>query len=371
MQELDTNTLVATYVCTILALILIFLRLGLRCRRKEGMRVDDVWMGISLVPLIVRLGVIHVVLAYGTNNFSRKAHPIEDISEVEIRQRSTGSKMVLAGRVFYAGFVWCMKVCVLGFYERLTARSKPYGLLIDITYVTLFLTYVAVVFVTFLECRPFPVYWQMIPDPGRCVQAVAQLVTMGSLNILTDAVLILIPLPLVFRARLPLIRKIQLFLLFGVGMFVISVTMIRMPVIINDKSAQKARTLWASIECLAACVVANAPVLNSLLRRKAKKPRSDEYNISANSRRRRMPVTGQDSVGSLTRNDGSDGLGSVIETRTEVVQKIDIDPLESRDRSGVTRSPWRGDFLGTQIWTEQDRYGFPAWPPPAVARDRV
>jgi hypothetical protein len=194
---------------------------------------------------------------------------------------------------------------------------------------------------------------------------------MGSLNILTDAALILIPLPLVFRARLPLIRKIQLFLLFGVGMFVVSITMIRMPVIINDKSAQKARTLWASIECLAACVVANAPVLNSLLRRKVKKPRCDEYNISANSRRRRMPVTGQDSVGSLTRNDGSDGLGSVIETRTEVVQKIDIDPLESRDRSGVTRSPWRGDFLGTQIWTEQDRYGFPAWPPPAVARDRV
>jgi len=50
-----------------------------------------------------------------------------------------------------------MKVCILGFYERLTARSKPYGLLIDITYVAVFLTYVAVIFSTLLECRPFPV----------------------------------------------------------------------------------------------------------------------------------------------------------------------------------------------------------------------
>lgn len=50
-----------------------------------------------------------------------------------------------------------MKVCILGFYERLTGRSKPYGFLIDITYVAVFLTYVAVVFSTLLECRPFPV----------------------------------------------------------------------------------------------------------------------------------------------------------------------------------------------------------------------
>lgn len=35
---------------------------------------------------------------------------------------------------------------------------------------------------------------------------VAQLVTMGALNIATDGMLILIPLPLVFSSRLPLIR---------------------------------------------------------------------------------------------------------------------------------------------------------------------
>ncbi|PWW80252.1 hypothetical protein C7212DRAFT_355752 [Tuber magnatum] len=330
MPELDTNTLVVTYVCTILALILIFVRLGLRYHRREGMYLDDIWMGISLVPLIIRLGVIHVVLAYGTNNFSRKEYPVEAMSEVETMRRTAGSKMILAGRIIYAGFVWCMKVCILGFYERLTALSA-------------------------------------VPSVN-CVQAVGQLITMGTLNIFTDVALILIPLPLVFKSRLPIIRKLQLFLLLGLGIFVVCITIIRMPVIIVDKSIQKARTLWASIECLAACIVANAPALNSFLRQKARKPSRDENNPSVNSRRRRMPVTGQDSVGSLTRNDGSYGLGSVIETRTEVIQKIDIRPLESGDRSRVTRSPWRGDFLGTQIWTEQDRYGFPTWPPPAVAR---
>ena len=39
-----------------------------------------------------------------------------------------------------------------------------------------------------------------------CVQAIAQLVTMGSFNISTDIVLILIPLPLVIKSGLPTIR---------------------------------------------------------------------------------------------------------------------------------------------------------------------
>lgn len=38
-------------------------------------------------------------------------------------------------------------------------------------------------------------------------------------------------------------RKLQLLILFCLGFFVVSITIIRMPVIIGDKSAQQARTL--------------------------------------------------------------------------------------------------------------------------------
>lgn len=53
-----------------------------------------------------------------------------------------------------------------------------------------------------------------------------------------------------------------------------------------------------------ACIVANAPVLNSFIQKVRKYPsENDQYHLSPHSRRRRMPVTGQDSRGSLTRND--------------------------------------------------------------------
>jgi hypothetical protein len=101
MPELDTSTLSATYVCTILTVILIFVRLTLRYHRKEEKHLDDLWMAISLAPLIIRLGVIHVVLVYGTTSFDR-LRP-ETMSQTEIEHRIIGSKLILASRIFYAG----------------------------------------------------------------------------------------------------------------------------------------------------------------------------------------------------------------------------------------------------------------------------
>jgi hypothetical protein len=118
-----------------------------------------------------------------------------------------------------------------------------------------------------------------------------------------------IPLPIVFQARLPVMRKIQLTLLFSVSLFVVSITIIRMPIIIGDNVLQKSRSLWASIEVMAACLVANAPVLNSFLHtlRQNHPPQNQYSSMTPSSQRRqaRMPVTGEDSFGSLRRNDES------------------------------------------------------------------
>jgi hypothetical protein len=103
MQELDVNTLSATYACTILSMALIVIRLGLRYHRNEATGLDDVWMGISLVPLVFRLGTAHVVLAYGTNNFVRDDNPVSGMDPIEIERRIVGSRMILATRLFYAG----------------------------------------------------------------------------------------------------------------------------------------------------------------------------------------------------------------------------------------------------------------------------
>lgn len=54
-------------------------------------------MALSLVPLLARMGLVHVVLIWGTNNATS-----EGMTSLEIQHREIGSRLVLASRIMYA-----------------------------------------------------------------------------------------------------------------------------------------------------------------------------------------------------------------------------------------------------------------------------
>lgn len=71
----------------------------------------------------------------------------------------------------------------------------------------LVLTFAAVVIATLAECQPFAGYWQLIPDPGpRCRQGYAQLITMGSSDVITDLLLVCFPIPIIMKSAMTLKR---------------------------------------------------------------------------------------------------------------------------------------------------------------------
>jgi hypothetical protein len=52
-----------------------------------------------------------------------------------------------------------------------------------------------------VECTPFHLYWQVVPDPGKCSTAVVQLYVLVALNVFTDLMLIILPMPWLFRIK--------------------------------------------------------------------------------------------------------------------------------------------------------------------------
>jgi hypothetical protein len=94
----NNPTLLYSWWCTIMALIIIALRLGGRYIRNERLFREDKIMASSIIPLVARMGCIHVVLVYGTNNVD-----IDGLTDpLLIHHREIGSKAVLAARIFYA-----------------------------------------------------------------------------------------------------------------------------------------------------------------------------------------------------------------------------------------------------------------------------
>lgn len=77
--------------------MIILFRLGGRLSRAGKLFREDLVMALAIVPLFARMGLVHVVLRFGTNN-----QIANDLTNDEIWQRSVGSKLVLPSRIFYA-----------------------------------------------------------------------------------------------------------------------------------------------------------------------------------------------------------------------------------------------------------------------------
>lgn len=94
----NNPTLLYSWWCTIFSVVLIIFRLSGRYIRNERLFREDKIMAWSVVPLMLRMGFIHIVLTHGTNNVD--TFGMEDLTT--IHRRELGSKMVIAARIFYA-----------------------------------------------------------------------------------------------------------------------------------------------------------------------------------------------------------------------------------------------------------------------------
>lgn len=76
---------------------IILVRICGRYIRTERLFREDKVMALSMIPLLGRMALVHVVLLWGTNNARTDGLTAQDIHHREI-----GSRLVLASRIMYA-----------------------------------------------------------------------------------------------------------------------------------------------------------------------------------------------------------------------------------------------------------------------------
>ncbi|KAM3441103.1 hypothetical protein NHJ13734_002974 [Beauveria thailandica] len=260
-------TLLVSWWITLFCTCIILLRLAGRYIRLEKLFREDKIVALALVPLFLRIACAHVVLLWGTNNVNLDGAAA--LSDAQLSHRVTGSRVVLAGRVFYAATLWTLKLTTLEFVTRLAGASmkKIYLRLTMFLRYALGVSFLAILITDLAGCHPIAKSWQVTPDPGgQCRQGFVQLITMGAASAVLDVILIVFPVPLILSTRIPTKRKVLLVMLFCFGFLTVGITLYRVPQIIKLKGDQIFRSMWASVEILAATVVANIVALGSFLR---------------------------------------------------------------------------------------------------------
>jgi len=145
------------------------------------------------------------------------------------------------------------------------------------------LSFIGVVIATLAECQPFDHYWQVVPDPGKaCRCGDTQIIAMGVLDGITDFILVLFPLPIIFASNMKSSRKISLSLLFSMSLILVGITIYRVDATIKHHYEQRFRSLLASFEILAATGVSNAIVLGSFLRDRGVKKKKFKFSSTNN-----------------------------------------------------------------------------------------
>ncbi|CAF9910259.1 MAG: hypothetical protein ALECFALPRED_006443 [Alectoria fallacina] len=260
-------------------------------------------MALSLVPLLARMGLVHLVLLWGTNNVTT-----EGMSARDVHYREIGSRLVLISRIMYAMFLWIAKFTISEFLKRLTSHvwKDSYEFCLQCIRWFLVVTFVAVVIATLSECQPFSHYWQVVPDPGaKCRQGNAQLITMGTSDVITDLLIVGFPIPIVLKSAMNTKRKISLVLLFALSLILVAITLYRVVSVIDRHYDQRFRSLLASLEILAAAAVSNALVLGSFVRdRGTKKQRFRFGSTGGHSSLERSTTAPRRAI--TARNWGSD-----------------------------------------------------------------
>lgn len=138
--------------------------------------------------------------------------------------------------------------------------------------VFVFLYSLMTVLVTVFLCVPVEKIWR--PDvPGVCLNRMAVWCTNAALNIVTDFVIILLPMPALKQLRLPKYQKRAVILVFAVGGLTCAVSIARLQSLVkvagsNDITYENASTAtWSAGDLNMALICASLPGLRPLLAR--------------------------------------------------------------------------------------------------------
>ena len=76
---------------------------------------------------------------------------------------------------------------------------------------------IASIVTIFTSCTPLRKVWDLSITWGTCIDRPAQSIASGVLNVTTDFILLILPLPFVWKLKIPTKQKLMLFAVFMVG----------------------------------------------------------------------------------------------------------------------------------------------------------
>ncbi|OBR09178.1 Integral membrane protein [Colletotrichum higginsianum IMI 349063] len=249
---------------TVLAVVAVALRIFSRRTKGQELWWDDYLIIWSMLWNLVVVGFIFAMHSVGMGIHADK---------VEMDNIVLMAKYLVVAEILYAWNLGWTKLSLMLMYYRIF--HIPFFK--KMTWFVTTFVFAWVICITFLFifiCVPVEKLWY--PDiPGRCINQVATWIANAASTIFTDLLILLLPLPQVWKLQLQKAEKIALTFAFGLGFFVVFTSAYRTSVLFTYSSTDPTYTLaptvgWTAIEMSAGIVSACLPTMRPAIQRIAR-----------------------------------------------------------------------------------------------------
>ncbi|KAI1387104.1 uncharacterized protein F4822DRAFT_273744 [Hypoxylon trugodes] len=211
LSSVTVSTTVGVSITTVLAVIATSLRLWPRWTEKETLRVHDYWAIAALVlTLAVYSNAMIQILGGGVGRH------VYDLKESDPRLLILYLKLFTSSHILWSSSNVCVKFSALSLYPVLFHPIKKLWnycrCLMGIT-----VAYFIIVLVgSFLLCHPVEFNWYKTIQGGWCKNQNLLYLTTGIISLAIDALIVVLPLPVLFGLQIRPTKKFVIACVFSV-----------------------------------------------------------------------------------------------------------------------------------------------------------
>ncbi|KAI9375129.1 hypothetical protein BJX61DRAFT_531873 [Aspergillus egyptiacus] len=223
---LNTVNLVTQCLCIPVVTIFVLLRYSIRAYYKQWVPVED-WT--CLVAWLLFMGYCGIAIVVGNYGGGYHYYDVSDEDLVDYRM------FCYVATVLYCPMALLVKIALLSMLIRIFAPYKSKILFIYVFLAAITIYYIIAEIVKIRMCDPVPAYWT--GAPASCLDQKAALIADSVISVVSDLVILLLPLPLTWSLNMPRNKKLRVIGMLSAGGLATAFSVYRVVLVLQDGSS--------------------------------------------------------------------------------------------------------------------------------------
>ncbi|OBT68852.1 hypothetical protein VE03_02047 [Pseudogymnoascus sp. 23342-1-I1] len=252
--------LVVSSAFIVITIASVILRVAGRRIKKIALQAEDYLIFVALVFVLALITCDIIGVTHGGVGRHAADVVVEDGPQVLV----AFLKDLVAIQMLWATSLMFIKLSILCFYIRIF-NVKPFIIASTAVAVLVVLWALSVILCGFFLCRPFAYNWDQ-SIKGSCGDQIKSYIITGALNIATDALVLGLPMPMIWRLKVNLRSKIALTGIFTIGFFIFIISIIRLKSLVTVSYEDITYSvpdalIWSMLEPSLALTLASIPIM--------------------------------------------------------------------------------------------------------------